>query len=546
MSRLLDTRGRWVALAALALACGCGGSSPATTPPVSGTITPNTSGWWRDKVFYEVFVRSFADSDGDGIGDLNGLTAHLDYLNDGDPATTTDLGVDALWLMPIFKSPSDHGYDVTDYRSINPQYGTLADFDALIAAAHHRGIRVVLDMVLNHSSSQHPWFQASKQGASNEKRDWYVWRSDNPGWTQPWGGSQQVWYSLGGSYYYAVFWSQMPDLNLANPAVEAELVATMKYWLARGVDGFRLDAVRYYLESADGGQADQPATHAFLRRIRLALQTDYPGALLVAEAWSSAQSQASYYGRGDEVQLAFSFEQADAILSSIRAGASAGLESSLSVSGSVFADRGYEAPFLSNHDQIRVQRALGGDSAAAHLAAATLMALPGTPFLYYGEELGMQGGAGSADQQKRTPFNWTPAKGHGFTTAAQSWFPGYDEVQGQDVESERADSTSLWSTYRKLISLRHAQPALLGGEVTLPAIDGCGAGCLALLRSAAGKRILFIANFSTAPSGPFAVDVTGIASTLLAEGLSGLPVTTAGKLAVPGLAARSYAFFALN
>src|SRR5713226_8296436 len=178
-----------VALLVLAAACH-GGAAP---------LQLNTAGWWRDKVFYEVFVRSFADSDGDGVGDLKGLTAHLGYLNDGDPNTSTDLGIDAVWLMPVFPSPSYHGYDVTDYRAINPRYGTLDDFDALLKAAHQRGIKVILDMVLNHSSSQHPWFVDSMQGKDAPKRYWYDWSDTDPGWRQPWNPSGTTWYSRNGA-----------------------------------------------------------------------------------------------------------------------------------------------------------------------------------------------------------------------------------------------------------------------------------------------------------------------------------------------------------
>ncbi len=190
MQRPASLRATWVVLAAAAAACG-GGSTPAPAP------TPN-QGWWRDRVVYEVFVRSFADSDGDGVGDLKGLTDHLDYLNDGNPATTTDLGVDAIWLMPIFPSPSYHGYDVTDYRNVNPQYGTLADFDALVAAAHQRGIKVILDMVLNHSSSDHPWFVSSRQGPTAALRDWYVWSATDPHWPSPRSGGGPPWQPWGG------------------------------------------------------------------------------------------------------------------------------------------------------------------------------------------------------------------------------------------------------------------------------------------------------------------------------------------------------------
>ena len=542
MQRPASLRVTWVVLAAVAAACG-GGSTPAPTP------VPN-QGWWRDKVVYEVFVRSFADSDGDGVGDLNGLAAHLDYLNDGNPATTTDLGVDALWLMPIFPSPSYHGYDVTDYRAVNPSYGTLADFDALVAAAHHRGIKIVLDMVLNHSSSAHPWFVDSRQGTGAARRDWYMWSATDPSWQSPL-GSSPPWRASGNAYYYAVFSQSMPDLNLGNAAVEQELVDTMRFWLARGVDGFRLDAVRYFFANGPQGfeQRDQPASHAFLKRIRATLQRDYPEMLLVAEAWASQVTVATYYGQGDEVQLAFAFDQADATKSSVSTGVSGTLVNSLAITESTLGgkDRGFDAPFLSNHDQVRVARDLGGDAGALRVAAATLIALPGTPFLYFGEEIGMQGGAGTADQDKRTPIRWTATPPvYGFTSGSTTWYGATSEAPGVDVATQRADAASLWNLYRSLLALRRSTASLTAGDTVRPAVTGAGPGVLALVRSASGKRVVFLANLAASATGPLAVDVAGAPSVLLAEGLDGAPSVAGGKLSIPGLGARAFAFLRLD
>ena len=304
--------------AVLALACGGSAATPGPSVP------PNTSGWWRDKTVYEVFVRSLADSDGDGIGDLNGLTARLPALGRcPGAAATNSLGVDALWLMPIFPSPSYHGYDVTNYVDVNPQYGALADFDALVAAAHACDLKIVLDMVLNHSSGLHPWFVDSSSGTGAAKRGWYVWSDTaaSPGWSQPTGGAGTAWFWNNNAWYYAAFSYSMPDLNLANPAVEAELVTAMKFWLKRGVDGFRLDAVPYYVETGPGaGQVDQPGTHGFLKRVRAALQAEYPQTLLVAEVWKPAPTVATYYGAGDEVQLAFTFDLAAKLVSAAASG----------------------------------------------------------------------------------------------------------------------------------------------------------------------------------------------------------------------------------
>ncbi len=527
--------------AALALVA-CSSSETSQPPPTH--ITPNTQGWWRDKVFYEVFVRSFADSNGDGVGDLAGLTAHLDALNDGDAGTGDDLGVDALWLMPINPSPSYHGYDVTDYRDVNPAYGSLTDLDGLVTAAHRRGVKVILDMVLNHSSRNHPWFTNSQSGATSEKRDWYVWRSDDPGWLQPF-GSGRTWWNLNGAYYYGLFGSGMPDLNFTNAAVETEMVDSMKFWLARGIDGFRLDAVRYFIENgADAGQQDQPETHALLKRIRAKLQTDYPDALLVAEAWAPQEIALSYYGDGDEVQLGFAFDLADAIKTAVIAGDASNIVNTLARTDVLLAgkDRGYDAPFLSNHDQPRVMRVLGGD-AAARVSAAILFALPGTPFVYYGEELGMQGGAGSDDRNKRTPYPWNASAGHGFTTGTP-WV-SVPEAAGVDLATEKADPGSLFTLYRTLVALRHAQTPLARGSSSSPTPSGAPAGVMALLREDAGKRVLLVANVGTAASGAFTVPVSGIPIVLLQEGLTGTPTAGSGSLTIPGLAARGFAFVSL-
>jgi glycosidase len=514
-----------VAVIALAIACGKSGAA----------ITPNTQGWWRDKVVYEVFVRSFADSNGDGIGDLPGVTAHLGDLR--------DLGVDAIWLTPIFPSPSYHGYDVTDYRGVNPAYGTLADFDALVAAAHQKGIKVILDMVLNHSSSNHPWFVNARQGADAQYRNWYDWSATDPGWRKPW-DSTSAWYAAGGAFYYGIFCPCMPDLNLGNPAVEQELTDSMQFWLARGTDGFRLDAVRYFFESATGKLADQPETHAFLRRVRARLQQNHPDALLVAEAWASESIAATYYGNGDEVQLAFAFDAADAIKSSIRKGVGSDAINALASSQAALAgkDLGFLAPFLANHDMQRALREMGGDPAQAHVAAATLFALPGTPFVYYGEEIGMMGGAGSDDTNKRTAMHWTSsAPGYGFTTGS----PWNASAESVDVASQRADPQSLWSEYKNLIALRHAQTALTSGDMTFPASSG-PSSVFAMLRTSGAQRVLFVANFASSGAPSFDVTVPGTPSLLTQEGLAGAPSASNGKVSFAGLGPRSFAYVSLN
>jgi alpha-amylase len=511
-------------------------------------VTPNTQGWWRGKVFYEVFVRSFADSDADGVGDLAGLTAHLDDLNDGNPATSTDLGVDALWLMPIFQAGSYHGYDVIDYQQVDSAYGTLADFDALLTAAHQRGLKVILDFVPNHTSAQHPWFTDASAGASAAHRDWYVWRSDDAHWFRP-GDSAPLWHSSAdASWFYGYFGGGMPDLNYRNPEVERAITEAMTFWLQRGVDGFRVDAARYLVEGDDARSiSDQPETHAVTKRLRLALQRVNPQVLLVAEAWASADTVAAYYGDADEYQLAFTFDLAGAIFTALGAGTSDAVINTIARAEATLAqkDRGFEAPFLTNHDMERTARKLGGDLASAKLAAATLLAMPGTPFLYYGEELGMTGGPRSDDRDKRTPLRWTPtAPGYGFTTRGSTWYGTSTEDAGVDWQSARADSQSLWHSYQRLVDLRHLKPALSCGDAVRPMVTGGGQVIFALLRTCGASRVLFVANFAAVPAGPFQVALAGQSSVLVADGLKGT-LMGADQVAFEGLGPRGFVFIEL-
>ncbi|MFP5247713.1 MAG: alpha-amylase family glycosyl hydrolase, partial [Thermoanaerobaculia bacterium] len=247
----------------VALACTSSPTLYANKQRAAGRTVPapQTVQWqhdWADgAVFYEIFVRSFADSNGDGIGDLQGLISKLDYLNDGDPNTTADLGIEGIWLMPIFESPSYHGYDTVDYETIERDYGTNADFKQLLEEAHKRGIRVIVDFVVNHTSNQHPWFVESASSPSSPKRNWYVWSPTSFGWGPPWGGNAPTWHAANGMYYYGVFWSGMPDVNWTNPESKNEMLRLARHWLNEGVDGYRLDATRYLIETGGGtGQAD--------------------------------------------------------------------------------------------------------------------------------------------------------------------------------------------------------------------------------------------------------------------------------------------------
>jgi len=478
--------------------------------------SPQAGPWWNGAVFYEVFVRSFLDSNGDGKGDLPGLVSRLDYLNDGDPRTTTDLGVDALWLMPVFDSPSYHGYDVTDYERVNPDYGTNADLERLIAEAHKRGMKVIVDLVLNHTSSQHPWFMESASSPASARRDWYVWRPDDPGWGQPWSSDQSTWHERNGAYYYAIFWSGMPDLDYRTAAVREEAKRIARLWLGRGVDGFRLDAVRHLIETGPGpGQSGNPETHAFLQEFAAAVKAAKPDAVLVGEVWSNTFDISDYYAPG-ELDVLFDFPLATAIVEGVKAADGAGIGTVLEEVIRTYPKGAVDAPFLTNHDQIRIGTQLDGDGAKLRLAAAILLTLPGAPFLWQGEELGMRNGPGTNDEWKRTPLPWDATPGGGFTSTARPWQGFAPGKETANVAAESADPGSLLSRYRALIRARHASDALRSGDLSL--LPGVPPSVLAYLRRGGGETVLVAHNLGAAEATLAASElVGGTAEVLLAD-----------------------------
>ena len=423
------------------------------TPAPTEEIIP-TNIWWNDAVFYEIFVRSFSDSDGDGIGDLNGIINKLDYLNDGNPATDTDLGVTAIWLMPIFPSPSYHGYDVTDYRTINPDYGTLEDFRNLVTQAHARGIKIVIDFVANHTSDLHPWFAASSQNQS--KRDWYVWESSHPNFNGPWG--QNVWHLRNSSYYYGIFWHGMPDLNFKNEEVTTEIKDVVRYWYEDiGVDGFRIDAVKHWIE--EGNQQDNsPATLAWWRDFYQYQKSINPSLMTVGEAWTSTQNIIPY--SDNRLDYCFEFDLATSIINSINSESIDELRSKINQVTSNYKPFQY-GTFLTNHDQNRVYNQLNKSTAKAKLAASILLSLPGIPYLYYGEEIGMEGI--KPDEDIRRPMQWSMSANAGFSTAAP-WHDLNQNYSEFNVANQQADPNSLWRHYQKWISHRKTVSALTTGS----------------------------------------------------------------------------------
>ncbi len=457
--------------------------------------------WARGAVFYEIFVRSFADSDGDGVGDLPGLIVKLDYLNDGDSTTTQDLGIDAVWLMPVFRSPSYHGYDTTDYEHINPDYGTDADFARFLDEAHRRGIRVIVDLVLNHTSSEHPWFRESASSPSSPRRNWYVWSMTDRGWGQPWNPRGSTWHPLRGAYYYGIFWGGMPDLNFRNPEVRQEMKRIAGLWLARGVDGFRLDATRHLIESGSGkGQNDTPETHAFLKEFAAYVRSVNPDAVLVGENWTDTRTIAAYFGStariagGDELSLNFDFPLAESVIEGVKAGRASGIAAKLTEVKAAYPKGAIDAPFLTNHDQIRLATQLDGDGARARSAAAILLTLPGAPFLYYGEEVGLENAPAPGDESKRTPMPWDASPGGGFTTGAP-WHPFAPGRDRANVVAQTDDRASLLSRYRDLIRARRGSSALRRGEIRrLPGAEN--EPFLAYFRQTRGDTVLVLHNLN--------------------------------------------------
>ncbi len=462
-----------------------------TPPPLEPGLPPRT-GWWNDAIFYEVFVRSFYDADGDGIGDLPGLIEKLDYLNDGDPATDTDLGVTALWLMPVMQSPSYHGYDIMDYYTIEEDYGVNADFKQLIAAAHQRGIRVIIDLVMNHTSSEHPWFQESEQGPDSEWRDWYVWSDKHPMYTGPWG--QSVWYRSLGGYYYAVFWSEMPDLNYTNPVVTEEMYKVAHYWLEElGADGFRLDAVRYLIEenieSSKPVLASGNSNLNWLADFRNYYISVAPEAMTVGEVWADTTEVKRYINNG-ALDMTFEFNLAETIMNSVLKASPSEVRSKVN---QVLADYPANAfaTFLTNHDQNRVMHSLLQSPERAKLAAATYLTLPGTPFIYYGEEIGMTGA--KPDELIRTPMQWSNVEHAGFTSG-RPWQAVNNDYETVNVAAQTDDPASLLSYYRKLLHLRGQYTALRTGAYT--EASSSNPLIYAYLRSDEESTLLVVLNYA--------------------------------------------------
>jgi glycosidase len=485
--------------------------SSGTVATEAASIAPAQKAWWRDGVCYEVFVRSFADADGDGVGDLRGLISRLDYINDGNPASTSSLGARCIWLMPIDMSASYHGYDVTDYYHVDPHYGTDDDFRTLVEEAHRRGIHVIVDFVPNHSSSDNPWFQAALRDQASPYRSWYRWSSTKPNQTGPWG--QEIWHKspVRDEYYYGLFWGGMPDLNYETPALQDEMLKVTTYWLRdMHADGFRFDAVPYLVE--EGSQIQHTrGTHDVLRRFGNSIRGVSPGSFTVGEmSDESPQILATYYP--DQLDSYFAFGVAFATMRSAGSSDAGAFIQAVRAANATFPE-GRWSPFLANHDHERVMTQLG-DPAKARVAASAMLMLPGMPFVYYGEEIGMVGA--KPDETIRTPMQWSANAGSGFTSGTP-WENPQSDWQTKNVAAQDREPASLLNHYRRLIHLRNEHAAL--GTGTLVVGTTSNAAIASFVRRSSTETVIVIANFG-------AREVTPVNVTLDA----GSGITFGGKL----------------
>jgi alpha-glucosidase len=489
--------------------------------------------WWRGGIIYQVYPRSFLDSNGDGIGDLKGVAARLDYLK--------DLGATAVWLSPIYPSPmADFGYDISDHCDIDPVFGTMADFDDLLGRVHAAGMKLILDFVPNHTSDRHPWFLESRSSRDNPKRDWYMWHDARPGgdssgppnppnnWLAQFGGSAWEWDEVTGQYYYHAFLREQPDLNWRNPEVRKAMLDTMRFWLDRGVDGFRVDAMSHMIKDANlrdnplnpdyhprqsdydrqlpVHSADQPEVHDVVRMMRKVLD-GYPERMMVGEVYLPINRMMVYYGTDEDrgVHLPFNFQL-------IHLPWDAGqIAAAVAQYEGALPGHGWPNWVLGNHDQPRVASRVGAEQ--ARVAAMLLLTLRGTPTLYYGDELGMRDVAIPFGEQRdpqginmpdrglsrdpaRTPMPWDSSEKRGFTTGTP-WLR-LDRYHPEiNAGSQRNDDHSLFALYRRLIELRGRSAALSRGNYLSMAAPS---PLLAYMREAKDERFLVVLNLSHRPA----------------------------------------------
>ena len=486
--------------------------------------------WYKDAIIYQVHVRAFQDSNGDGIGDFAGLAQRLDYLQ--------RLGVNALWLMPFFPSPlRDDGYDISDYYSVHPNYGNLDDFKGFLSAAHQRGIRVIIEMVLNHTSDQHPWFQESRKSVDNPRRDWYVWSDTDTRYqgvriifvdTEL---SNWAWDPVSKSYYWHRFFSHQPDLNFDNPAVREEVWNVMKFWLEMGVDGFRLDAVPYLMEREGTSCENLPETHEVIKELRAKLDHQFPGRMLLAEANQWPADLGPYFGDSDEFHMAFHFPLMPRMFMALKLEDRKPITEILKQTPKI-PDICQWCLFLRNHDELtlemvtdmerdymydeyardrstrinvgirrRLAPLLDNDRRKIELMNGLLMSLPGTPIVYYGDEIGMGDNVRLGDRNGvRTPMQWDGGWNAGFSSADPETLysmtilnPLYG-YQSVNVDAQKRSAHSLLSWMRRIIEVRKSTPVF--GRGTIEFLYPNNHRVLAYVRQLGRETVLVVNNLS--------------------------------------------------
>jgi len=519
--------------------------------------------WYKRAVFYEVLVRGFADSNGDGTGDLKGLTSKLDYLS--------WLGIDCIWLLPIFQSPlRDGGYDISDYFSILPEFGDLGDFVQLVDQAHKRGIRVIADLVMNHTSDQHPWFQASRSDPTGPYGDFYVWSDTDTQYrdariifvdTEK---SNWTFDPVRGQYYWHRFFGHQPDLNFENPEVQTAMIGALRFWLDLGIDGFRLDAVPYLFEDEGTNCENRPRTHEYLKRVRKEIDDNYPDRVLLAEANQWPADVVEYFGDGDECQMAFHFPLMPRIFMSVRREQRFPISEILSQTPAI-PDGCQWGIFLRNHDELtlemvtdeerdymyseyaadprmkanigirrRLAPLLENSRDQMELFTALLLSLPGSPVLYYGDEIGMGDNIWLGDRDGvRTPMQWTPDRNAGFSNCdpGRLYLPvimdpiyGY---QGLNVEAQMRTSTSLLHWTRRMIDTRKRHPTF--GAGTFAELGASNPSILAFVREFGDDRVLCVNNLSRFPQ-PVELDLRRFEGVVPVETLGGMHFPRIGEL----------------
>jgi maltose alpha-D-glucosyltransferase/alpha-amylase len=496
-------------------------------------LIPNTDAtWYKDAVFYELYVRAFCDGNGDGHGDFKGLIQKLDYLQ--------ELGVDCIWLLPIYPSPLlDDGYDVADFYGIHPDYGTLDDFKAMLDEAHRRGLRVITDLILNHTSDQHPWFQEARTSRDSPGRDYYVWSDTDQKYreariifvdsqTSNWEFDPQT-----GQYYWHRFFAHQPDLNYDNPAVQQAMLDVVKFWLDLGVDGFRADAVPYLFQREGTSCENLPETHAYLKRLRAFMDAHYPGRILLSEANQWPEDTRPYFGDGDEFHMAFHFPVMPRIFMALARSDRQPILDILARTPPI-PESCQWCTFLRCHDELtlemvteeerafmwdfyapeprmrlnlgirrRLAPLLDNDRRKIELANSILFTLPGSPIIYYGDEVGMGDNIWLEDRDGvRTPMQWSDEKNAGFSIAHPSrlYSPVIDDevfgYQKVNVRAQRNDPSSLFHTLRKMISTRKKHKSFGRGDCQFLYPDN--AAVLAYIRQHEDESIVVVNNLSSA------------------------------------------------